>query len=1859
MADKAARSYILYLLLHSLSDELRFRRINKNVMAGPVDESDIKKWAGTIVGKAGSPYEGGTFKFEVEFPDNFPFTAPKFKFTTRIYHPGINDRGEVCLAILRDEWKPAMTFRSVLLAIRDKLDNPKAEDPYVPEIAQILRDNPTVFYATAQEWTLNSSATPQARVYHVLKSPILDTLTLFSPAQFRRTLTTRVFGVGFRAAACKTLDQLNVVWARFSYTKENASHHAPFPSDAKRGEPPTAGYAAVSSSSSVLLPVVTQQVHVYPPPELPELPPASDFRTSLILPDLTKRFTLLRSTAGNALTLDDLRNRFAQQRAEGAENQVSEEEEDMILDMLSRLRPHSSSSGGTSSKTTIGSDNVGSFMRTNPSSVSISSGEFASSSASSTVRQSSQSTATMSSSVGYDFSVGPMSGRSSKRHSNNMFAGQFRDMQYMRKSSNRTINSNRSGLSSTPSESTTGSIANALIDSYTDGQVRPVTPDNNTLTVSTSSSPSSTTHTRSTVLSHASPLEDGIGHLPRSSSLRLSKPLTNGQLKRISMSLEEAIRELEEEADDQVLVPRTSTTMQQSGAAPVTEANNPSAVSSDDDDFNLPKTIVDEANESSAMNWVADVARPGSAGAHRSPSPYRAGGSTSPVPRVPGYIPGMPRPVTPAREMDLDDVRSYSTTPRATSPSSVYDRATAATQPLSVSASILLRQGANTSPTPYNAQPSSPLASLKVQGGRATPEDRNRVSSPATDLTALSSHWRRPSSPLSSSSAFQSLNGGSRPSTPSNVTWNVSGRASGTNGRSLGRNGTLLGHSRNQSSVSVSDNQDRGDSLSDVSKNGAQSPHPTYAQSEDTNGPDVRNKFISNGSILSTSALAFLERDLSLGPLSSLSMSQPTNHDEQLSSTLSPFDDSIRDKRVITPFLTPPSSPFAHKFHSNPLFISPMSNNSSRSSLVSAGSSYHSWEEDNGLGAGFITVPVRSEPSWHDIPAAPNTANLDNHSRSGSRGHSAPDDPETILRQFTGLSKLDILSIQGKLLETAQFRAKNTDIRSPSTLRRRRPSTAQSAHSAGGQQSRTTSPAPQPPKYEIPWTTDSTAKANALLASVVDSIKLPESGNNEPTEGEDSEEEVSPTAPLTDPLITSSPGRRNKDLAEILFGSMEAEPVPSLPEHVRERVQEEDGDRNGEDDQINGAFQSVSPFTPKAEDRSLLRTDSDQCTEAPTDHTTDLMLQVQERTEAAMAQLRRSPQQTRFPSPGSSITRKKIQLQDISGPLLVQSSTSIDKIPTLPTSPSKSPQLDTQRSVKLSFSKRLRKTLRSKNLQPNGDEVTPWTNDIGSASLTNSPFAGNSSLSPSKISAPGPGSLTDLNSQLKPTNISPPASAGPSLKSFMSRFRKKGQTDGLAENDSRNGSVSAIAVKPLSSSTPAVGRHSFQFLPSSAPLLARSGSISQGKAFVAPSLSRQPTETPTITAPPSASTLPSNPGVLKQFYEAAQTLGLDPSALNEFLARSQPSSGQGFDHHSSAMLTQSDSTVARPSVESSRVFGGFVPEVIVERPQADIGRSSSQRQYTNSPASAAPRRIRELTDPHGNSRNTVVRRTIIFPSANGSTTDEASLVRKTSKSYKRTSALSVQSNRSVHDRVPTPPPLKAKRQSVDPSPPLPNLPASLSWSSPGGRASSRLTPETPLDKSNSLYDSFYDMYTGDRAGSVQSPELLDPPKSPNDELPEMEEGQALEVIELANGETIWSIVNGLRADDSESFYPRRGSLDSEFSSMPPHDGDAEQLFFKEHARTGSKGSSVSNFAKRKSHVANRPETKVFYSSSTHIARLIEQLAHNTEAASFNIKPKDTPVSGHSHSGSLQTESDVHWTVEERLEHMLGSINAGS
>jgi len=145
------------------------------------------------------------------------------------------------------------------------------------------------------------------------------------------------------------------------------------------------------------------------------------------------------------------------------------------------------------------------------------------------------------------------------------------------------------------------------------------------------------------------------------------------------------------------------------------------------------------------------------------------------------------------------------------------------------------------------------------------------------------------------------------------------------------------------------------------------------------------------------------------------------------------------------------------------------------------------------------------------------------------------------------------------------------------------------------------------------------------------------------------------------------------------------------------------------------------------------------------------------------------------------------------------------------------------------------------------------------------------------------------------------------------------------------------------------------------------------------------------------------------------------------------------------------------------------------------------------------------------------------------------------------------------------------------------------------------------------------------------------------------------VIEMANGETIWSIVNGLRDDDADSFYGNRASFASEYS-LKESNSEGVQVYFKDHGRAPSRG-SVGSLVSRKKQPTQRPETKIFFSSSAHIGRLIENLSKGLDSGSFNILP-NRPVS-HATTPSMGSESDMRWTVEERLESMLGSMETHS
>ena len=246
--------------------------------------------------------------------------------------------------------------------------------------------------------------------------------------------------------------------------------------------------------------------------------PSANIRTLCAPPDsLTRRFTLLRSSTGEAVSIEDLRNRFAEQRARGAENQVSEEEEEMILETLGRLRAKASTTSSNASTADDSGYHAG--------------------------RESLRSTNT-SASAQSSLTSSP----AGKRYSNNLFgSGKFRDYSYMRSATQQPPRgtSGRRALSSVSVSSTASSSRHRPGD-------RPSSPEDSMLSSDLSG------NDRTPVMSTPRALPEGPALLEN----RFAKALPRDHMRRASLALEEVIREIEEEAEvdtdgDRVLMPRS------------------------------------------------------------------------------------------------------------------------------------------------------------------------------------------------------------------------------------------------------------------------------------------------------------------------------------------------------------------------------------------------------------------------------------------------------------------------------------------------------------------------------------------------------------------------------------------------------------------------------------------------------------------------------------------------------------------------------------------------------------------------------------------------------------------------------------------------------------------------------------------------------------------------------------------------------------------------------------------------------------------------------------------------------------------------------------------------------------------------------------------------------------------------------------------------------------------------------------------------------------------------------------------------------------------------------------------------------
>eukprot|EP01023_Acetabularia_acetabulum_P063701 TRINITY_DN8039_c2_g1_i3.p2 TRINITY_DN8039_c2_g1~~TRINITY_DN8039_c2_g1_i3.p2 ORF type:complete len:237 (+),score=37.23 TRINITY_DN8039_c2_g1_i3:266-976(+) len=125
-----------------------------------------------VAGPEGTPYEGGIFRLRLVLPHDFPETPPRGYFQTRIFHPNVSSIGEICVNVLKKDWKSSMGLRHILQIIRCLLIEPFPESALNEEAGRLFMDDYQEYFRQASMWTRlhGSSCSSSGRLSRPLAS---------------------------------------------------------------------------------------------------------------------------------------------------------------------------------------------------------------------------------------------------------------------------------------------------------------------------------------------------------------------------------------------------------------------------------------------------------------------------------------------------------------------------------------------------------------------------------------------------------------------------------------------------------------------------------------------------------------------------------------------------------------------------------------------------------------------------------------------------------------------------------------------------------------------------------------------------------------------------------------------------------------------------------------------------------------------------------------------------------------------------------------------------------------------------------------------------------------------------------------------------------------------------------------------------------------------------------------------------------------------------------------------------------------------------------------------------------------------------------------------------------------------------------------------------------------------------------------------------------------------------------------------------------------------------------------------------------------------------------------------------------
>lgn len=124
------------------------------------DESNLYVWNVYLKGPGDTCYEGGIYKAQLTFPQDYPYSPPKLKFLSEIWHPNIYKDGNVCISILHppgedemsgerpeERWLPTQNASTIILSLLSMLSDPNIYSPANVDAAKMYRDERDKFNA--------------------------------------------------------------------------------------------------------------------------------------------------------------------------------------------------------------------------------------------------------------------------------------------------------------------------------------------------------------------------------------------------------------------------------------------------------------------------------------------------------------------------------------------------------------------------------------------------------------------------------------------------------------------------------------------------------------------------------------------------------------------------------------------------------------------------------------------------------------------------------------------------------------------------------------------------------------------------------------------------------------------------------------------------------------------------------------------------------------------------------------------------------------------------------------------------------------------------------------------------------------------------------------------------------------------------------------------------------------------------------------------------------------------------------------------------------------------------------------------------------------------------------------------------------------------------------------------------------------------------------------------------------------------------------------------------------------------------------------------------------------------------------